>query len=116
MQFNRPTGTATIVSGAAATATAITFNANNSPVKVTRLISKVPSFAANASAAIYIMQGSAANGTDTVIYAGASQITAGTINTPIDVNVFPGDTVQVITTATIGNGTNTMAVTAHTEV
>jgi hypothetical protein len=115
MFLNRVTGTATIISGAAASAVAIDWTANNSPCKVVRLMGTVPSFAANASAAMYICQGSAVNGTAVPIYAGSSQITAGTINVPVDVDVFPGDTVQVITTATIAAGTNTMAVTAYTE-
>jgi hypothetical protein len=111
MILDRISGTATIVSGAAATATAITFDAMNAPSKIVRFLATVPSFADNASAAIYVYQGS----TGPFIYGGASQITAGAINTPVDINVFPGDTVQVITTATIEAGPNTMAVSAQLE-
>ena len=110
MIFERVSGTATITSGAAATATAITFDVDDAPAKIVRLLATVPSFAANASAALYVYQG-----TDVVIYAGASQITAGTINVPVDIDVMVGDTVRVITTATIAGGANTMAVTAHLE-
>jgi hypothetical protein len=111
MIFNRINGTATILSGAAATAVAITFSADNAPSKIVRLLSTVPSFAANASAALYVIQGTSGP----VLYVGASQITAGQINSPVDIDVFPGDTVQVVTTATIGAGVNTMAVSAHLE-
>lgn len=110
MIFDRISGTATITSGAAATATAITFNANNAPCKVVRLLAIVPSFAANASAAIDIFQG-----TTILLYAGSAQITAGNINALTDVNVFPGDTIQVTTTATIAAGVNTMIISAHLE-
>ncbi len=110
MIFERVSGTATITSGAAATATAITFDVDDVPAKIVRLMGTVPSFAANASASIYVYQGTTA-----VIYAGAAQITAGTINVPVDIDVMVGDTVRVITTATIGAGSNSMAVTAHLE-
>lgn len=109
MIFDRINGTATITSGAAATATAITFTLADSPSKVVRLMASVPSFAANASAGVYVFQGTE------VLYAGAMQITAGVINTPVDIDVFPGDTVKVVTTATIGNGANTVAISAHLE-
>lgn len=110
MIFDRISGTATIVSGAAATATAITFTDQNAPAKIVRLLGSVPSFATNASAGICVFQG-----TSVLLYSGATQITAGVINAPVDVDVLPGDTVKVVTTATIGNGTNTMTVSAHLE-
>jgi hypothetical protein len=111
MIMDRKSVTATLVSGAAASATALTFSAINAPSKIVRMIVTVPSFATtttSATATVIDQDGA-------IVYQSASLAYATKTSIPVDIDVFAGDKLEVESSATVGNGANVVTVVLQLE-
>jgi len=114
-KLGRVSGLATVTSGAAATATAITFTDKNAPSLVLRILATTANYANAVNSTIYIIQGS----TDAVMWSGAAVARNTALNQTCyisgglaGVEVFPGDTIQVVTAADIGATNNSFTISA----
>lgn len=100
MSLDRKSFSVVIASGAAASSTAITFDASNSPAKITRILVSVPNWTTAVCAVASVVDDSSF-----LVYQSALLDENAKHSVPVNVDVYPGDTLILASNADHGTAT-----------